>query len=180
MNAVDMYYSTVSNPCGRTPVTVQTESEMLRALHEILTNRQPQPTVMYAKDRPTIGRRNRPDHQIKFDVDAESGIGALHAAGMPNFIPPRARHGKREDAEEQASDEMRDWASKADIIAVDDDGTLMVCEVKRPLYIDFDTRTEFPADAVLPLDKVREALLEFMATEQRPTCVAWQDSEIIV
>ncbi|WP_082373178.1 Imm1 family immunity protein [Nocardia sp. NRRL S-836] len=42
------------------------------------------------------------------------------------------------------------------------------------------TRGRSPAVAVLPLEKIPEALLEFMATTQRPTCLAWQNSEIIV
>ncbi|MEU7481715.1 Imm1 family immunity protein [Lentzea sp. NPDC042327] len=46
------------------------------------------------------------------------------------------------------------------------------------LYVDVDTRTRFPADALIPLAKLREALLELAETGQRPTCVHWQESDV--
>lgn len=44
------------------------------------------------------------------------------------------------------------------------------------LYLDTDTKTRFPADAALPIDRVLAALEEFRRTDERPTCVGWQES----
>ncbi|MFI0468676.1 Imm1 family immunity protein [Saccharopolyspora sp. 5N102] len=46
-----------------------------------------------------------------------------------------------------------------------------------PVSIRFDTQSDyyFPADALLPLRKIREALAEFFTTGRKPSCVAWQD-----
>lgn len=44
------------------------------------------------------------------------------------------------------------------------------------LYVDVDTRTPFPADAALPIDRVVAALEEFRQTGERPACVHWQES----
>ncbi|HUQ54425.1 Imm1 family immunity protein, partial [Lentzea sp.] len=39
------------------------------------------------------------------------------------------------------------------------------------LYIDTDTRTPFPANAAIPIDRIFAALEEFHQTGERPTCV---------
>ncbi|WP_414672427.1 Imm1 family immunity protein [Lentzea sp.] len=39
------------------------------------------------------------------------------------------------------------------------------------MYIDTDTRTPFPANAAIPIDRIFAALEEFHQTGERPTCV---------
>lgn len=42
-----------------------------------------------------------------------------------------------------------------------------------------DHLVQFPPDAVIPLEQVRDALLEFQRTGSRPTCVQWQVIEAV-
>ncbi|MEU4801709.1 Imm1 family immunity protein [Actinosynnema sp. NPDC023587] len=42
------------------------------------------------------------------------------------------------------------------------------------MFVDRVTERTFHADAVLPFNRVREALHEFRRTGERPTCVDWQ------
>ncbi|GGP45026.1 hypothetical protein GCM10010185_16030 [Saccharothrix coeruleofusca] len=129
---------------------------------DILANPQPHPTVVYAQNRPTVGPAELPDHQLKFDLDAEHHVAAVHLFGPKDFLPTETT---------SDTDDTAAW------IAVP-----RQAENRMPsgvtLYIDRDTRTEFPQEATLPLNLLRELLHEFMRTGQRPTCVDWQRTDI--
>ncbi|GAA3882594.1 hypothetical protein GCM10022243_54020 [Saccharothrix violaceirubra] len=153
-------------------VTVRTEADLTRVLHDITTNPQPHPTVVYLRERPTIGRRNLPDHQLEFDIDVDYRIAAIHAAGVPDFVP----HDARAQDDTETTQDMHGWVSRAD--ASPDVGRTPTDGKGKPLYIDFGTRTEFPRNAMISLEQLRTALLELMTTALHPTCVDWQDSEI--
>jgi len=103
-----------------------------------------------------------PDHQLKFDLDTEHHIAAVHLFGPKDFLA-------------------------ADMTGEADDTTAWIAlhrqaDIRVPtgvtLYIDRDTRTEFPAKAALPLKVLRDLLHEFMRTGERPICVDWQQTNI--
>lgn len=157
-HALDLWYFTETRQADD-PVTVRSEQELERALEEVLAYKQPHPTPVCAQGRPTFGPLNLPDHQLKFDVDAEAGVGAIHAFGSPDF------HGDEAAGAFYSRVSRRTPADDVSPAA---------------LYIDFDTRTRFPPDAAIPLALLRQALLEFMKTGRRPTCVEWQESDVLV
>ncbi|GAA3838459.1 hypothetical protein GCM10022243_01160 [Saccharothrix violaceirubra] len=167
-HAIDVYYFTADNPHGCDSVTMRTEADLTRVLHDITTNPQPHPTVVYVRDRPTNGRRELPNHQLKFDIDPDIQVAAIHTAGTPDFVP----HNTRSHDDAETTQYLRGWVSRADTTTNDSRTP------GKPLYVDVDTRTEFPRNAAIPLERLRTALLELMITAQRPTCVDWQDSEI--
>lgn len=152
-----VYYFSGDNR-GDEPVTVESESALDRVLADVLANEQPHPTVVYAKDRTTTGLADLPDHQIKFDADAEVGVAAIHAFGPHDFVDPTAASPQGNLA----------FVTKVEPTA----------DVDVTLYIDKDTRTEFPKDSIIPLGKLRQALGEFLATGRRPTCVDWQETDV--
>ncbi|SMD22650.1 Imm1 family immunity protein [Lentzea albidocapillata] len=181
-NVLDAYYFTPGNR-GRESVTVDSPSKLDQVLAEIVANRQPQPTVVYVRGRPKTGLLQLPDHQLKFDVDVTRGVAAIHAMGPSSFVaqdnltatPKELRDRTEADAEDS---EMRAWVTlwkdssePATPASTADDGDIA-------LYVDVDTRTRFPTDAAIPLEKLREALQEFAETGRRPTCVDWQESDV--
>jgi Immunity protein Imm1 len=165
-HALELWYFTETNHADD-PVTVRSESELERVLDEVLAYKQPHPTPVCVQDRPTFGPLNLPDHQLKFDVDVDvdvdAGVGAIHAFGSPDF------HG--EDISKSGEADFYSRVSRR--IQADDASPAT-------LYIDFDTRTRFPPDAAIPLSLLRQALREFMETGRRPTCVEWQESDVLV
>ncbi len=158
-HALELWYFTETNQADD-PVTVRSESELERALEELLAYKQPHPTPVCAQDRPTFGPLNLPDHQLKFDVDLEAGVGAIHVFGSPDF------HGEG-IAQGDFYSRVSQWTQDGDASPA-------------TLYIDFDTRTKFPPDAAIPLALLRQALRELMETGRRPTCVNWQESDVLV
>ncbi|WP_399341917.1 Imm1 family immunity protein [Umezawaea sp. Da 62-37] len=101
---------------------------------------------------------NIPDRMFELDVSRRRDVGALLYRGPDENLPaggdPMANLGS--------------WTTRADVLA----------EGCGLLFIDEAIRTEFPADAMVPLDIVRQALLEFRVTGTRPTCMTWQKSDV--
>ncbi|MEU4802999.1 Imm1 family immunity protein [Actinosynnema sp. NPDC023587] len=158
---LDVYYFSGGNRANE-PVTVDDDIALDDVMTDILANPQPHPTVVYARDRPTIGPEELPDHQLKFDLDTEHNIAAVHLFCPRGFLP-------------------------AGMTGEADDTTAWIALPRQPatplltgvtLYIDRDTRTEFPREAALPLSVLRSLLHEFMRTGKRPTCVDWQRTDI--
>ncbi|GAA4008832.1 hypothetical protein GCM10022247_33810 [Allokutzneria multivorans] len=87
---------------------------------------------------------------VQVDVDYERKVGALY------YVGPR---------EEEDGAEVGSWATKGKARE----------EGAPPLYVDRAAKREFPHNAGVPLDKLREALAEFRSTGRRPRCVDWQD-----
>ncbi|MDQ2587278.1 Imm1 family immunity protein [Saccharothrix yanglingensis] len=160
MTSLDIYYFSGDNRADE-PVTVDDDITLDDVMTDILANPQPHPTVVYAKDRPTIGPAALPDHQLKFDLDTEHYIVAVHVFGPRDFLPA--------DMTGEA-DATTAW------IALPRQADTRVPNGVT-LYIDRDTRTEFPAEAALPLSMLRSLLHEFMRTGKRPTCVGWQRAD---
>ncbi|MET9225011.1 Imm1 family immunity protein [Lentzea sp. NPDC003310] len=127
------------------PEPVRTEAELDRVLTYLVDHAQPHPTQIAAQELPKFGLLEIPDRMFKLDVD--NGFGALHYVGPDGD-----------------TDEFGYWVTQATEPAED----------APTLYVDRDNKTEFPRDAVIPLDQVRAALLEFQRTGSRPTCVRWQ------
>lgn len=144
------------------PVTVDDHIALDDVMTDILANPQPHATVVYAKDLPTIGPAELPNHQLKFDLDTQHHVAAVHLFGPKDFRPTEATS----DAEDTTA-----WIALPRQADTRIPGGVT-------LYIDRDTRTEFPQEATLPLDLLRELLHEFMRTGKRPTCVDWQQTDI--
>ncbi|MFB9902782.1 Imm1 family immunity protein [Allokutzneria oryzae] len=102
---------------------------------------------VYAKPGSAEDRRR----YVKIDVNREHKIGALC------YVGPR----------DEDSTEIGTWVTKG---STREDGV-------PPLYVDRGTKREFPRNAVVPLDKLHEALSEFRSTGRRPRCVSWQESD---
>jgi hypothetical protein len=160
---LDIYYFSGDNRADE-PVTANSATALDDVLADILANPQPHPTVVYAKDRPTVGPLELPDHQIKFDVDPERQVGAVHAFGPGDFAA---------DPPLNDVDETTAWTAR-----VKGSGGRASSFSDVTLYIDKDTRTEFPQGAVLPLTVLREVLHEFMRTGKRPVCVDWEQTDV--
>lgn len=139
------------------PVTVRSRAALDELLEDVFSNEQPHPTVVVAHDRPTIGPLHLPDHQIKFAADPVAGVAALYAMGSPSFVD-------RADVTDRSP--HRAWVSQG------------ACDGEVILWLDSDAGIRFPSDAVISLDKLREALHEFMRTGQRPTCLGWQEIDV--
>ena len=171
-HALDVWYFTDTNAADD-PVTVESNSDLERVLAEVLAHKQFHPTVVCVKDRPTLdGPLNLPDHQLKFDVDVSHRIAAIHTMGPSSFLPANFDvHGAVGELPEGV---MRAWVTKGSY----SDSTTVGPTCSAELFVDFDTRTRFPADAGISLEKLREALEEFGETGLRPTCVDWQDSDV--
>ena len=160
---LDVWYHLAEAPSDL-PRTLRSESELAEVLAYVLVNHQPNPPVFVARERPRVGRRGRPDHQVKVDADGAGGVGAILAMGPRDFVPESA----------------------PDFVGTSPDGGVWVAECKSweppadapPLYVDKAVMTRFPRHAVLPLDLWREALHEFMRTGRRPTCVEWDVSAV--
>lgn len=144
------------------PVTVDSEAVLDDVLTDILANPQPHPTVVYTQNRPTVGPAELPDHQLKFDLDPQHHVAAVHLFGPTDFLPDKATSGAEDTAAWIALPRQTDTWVPSGVT----------------LYIDRDTRTAFPEEATLPLDLLRELLHEFMRTGKRPTCVDWQQTDI--
>ncbi|USX50918.1 Imm1 family immunity protein [Lentzea sp. HUAS12] len=179
-HSLNFWYFTDTNDADD-PVTVESDSDLERVLGEVHAHEQFHPTVVCVKDRPTLeGPLNLPDHQLKFDIDVPHRIAAIHTMGPPSFLPADVRD--RQSSEQHSSaegmpeDVMRAWVTKgsyarATAVRLADDHEI-------DLFVDFDTRTRFPADAAISWGKLREALKELAETGLRPTCVDWQESDI--
>ena len=179
-HALDFWYFTETSDADD-PVAVESSADLERVLGEVFAYKQFHPTVVCVKDRPALGGPlNLPDHQLKFDLDVPRRVAAIHAMGVPDFLPADDRakvnaegHGT---AEETPGGVMRAWVTKgsrarpATVRQADDH------EVD--LFVDFDTRTRFPADAAISWEELREALKELAETGMRPTCVDWQESDV--
>jgi hypothetical protein len=174
-HALDFWYFTDTNDADD-PVTVRSGSDLDRVLGEVLAHEQFHPTVVCVKDRPTLdGPLDLPDHQLEFDIDVPHRIAAIHTMGPSSFLPAdiRAHHS---GAGETPEGVMRARVTK---------GSCAQTTAVRPaddheveLFVDFDTRTRFPADAAISWEKLREALEELAETGLRPTCVDWQGSDV--
>ncbi|PSL51420.1 immunity protein Imm1 of predicted polymorphic toxin system [Saccharothrix carnea] len=161
MHGLLIYYFSGDNRADE-PITVDSEAALDDVLFDILANSQPHPTVVYVQNRPTVDPTELPDHQLKFDLDIQHDVAAVHLFGPTGFLPDEATS----DAEDTAA-----W------IALPRQTDTRVSSGVT-LYIDRDTRTAFPEEATLPLNLLRELLHEFMRTGKRPTCVDWQQTDI--
>ncbi|MGI5501167.1 Imm1 family immunity protein [Lentzea sp. CA-135723] len=176
-HALDFWYFTETSDADD-PVTVESSADLDRVLGEVLAHEQFHPTVVCVKDRPTCdGPLNLPDHQLKFAFDVDRRVAAIHVMGLPGFLPVGDRVDEGDDtAEEPPEGVMRAWVTKGSCTPG--------VAVRRPddheadLFVDFDTRTRFPADAAISWEKLCEALKELAETGQRPTCVDWQESDV--
>ncbi|MCP2257491.1 Immunity protein Imm1 [Streptoalloteichus tenebrarius] len=110
---------------------------------------------MYARERPTLGPDGQPEHQLKIDVNAPAGVGALSFTGDDPDHPGDG-------------DYAGIWVTR---------NNQPPARAPR-LYVDKASREEFPTDAVLALDTVRQAVHEFMNTGARPRCVSWQEWDV--
>lgn len=148
---LDVWYYHGGNRADE-PEAVRTTSELDRVLTYVVDHPQPHPTQIAARELPRFGVLEIPDRMFKLDVDR--GFGALHYVG-PDPAGEAGSFGY--------------WV------------TLAGEPVQNPptLYVDKDNKTEFPPDAVILLDQVRDALLEFQRTGSRPTCVQWQATDAV-
>ncbi|MEU7475313.1 Imm1 family immunity protein [Lentzea sp. NPDC042327] len=132
------------------PVAVATAAELDEVLTHVANHPQPHPAQIAARELPKFGVLEIPDRMFK--LDARHGFGALH------FVGPDP---------ESTTDEIGYWVTR---------GAEPPAAVPT-LYVDKDNKTEFPRNAAIRLDQVRDALLEFQRTGSRPTCVEWQVTE---
>lgn len=139
---------------ARNPVAINSDAELAELLDYLLAHTQPHPAQIVARERPTIGPRKQPDTVIKVAVAEEERLGALL------FVSPKS------------------WDEPAE----GDTSTGVYVTRGAPggpaLYIDKATRTPFPADAALPVERIHAALAEFRQTGELPTCVEWQESAV--
>lgn len=161
MNGLLIYYFSGDNRADE-PVTVKSETALDDVLTDILSNPQPHPTVVYIQNRPTVSLAELPDHQLKFDLDTQHHVAAVHLVGPKDLVPAEVTG----DADNSTA-----W-----IALPSQTNTWVPTGVT--LYIDRDTGTAFPEEATLPLNLLRELLHEFMQTGKRPTCVNWQQTDI--
>ncbi|MFI9006809.1 Imm1 family immunity protein [Actinosynnema sp. NPDC053489] len=161
MHGLLIYYFSGDNRADE-PVTVNSETALDDALTDILATPQPHPTVVYIRNRPTVGSAELPDHQIKFDLDIQHHVAAVHLFGPRSFLSAEVASGADETTAWIALPRQADARVPRDVT----------------LYIDRNTRTAFPKEATLPLNLLRELLHEFMRTGKRPACVDWQQTDI--
>lgn len=146
----------VSRPANE-PVAVTSSSELKELVEYLLTHEQPHPTQIIARERPRVGPYDEPDTLIKLAVASQTRMGALLFLSPASWEPPA------------------DGDTTTGVFATRSEHP----DTSAPtLYIDTDTRTSFPKNAALPIDQVLAALEEFRRTGERPTCVAWQDSDV--
>ncbi|KOV77632.1 Imm1 family immunity protein [Nocardia sp. NRRL S-836] len=179
-HALDVWYFTDTNEADD-PVTVESRCDLDRVLGEVLAHKQFHPTVVCVKDRLALGGPlNLPDHQLKFDINVPYRIAAIHTMGPSSFLPAGDRNQKpakgQSTAAEMPEGVMRAWVTKGSYARAPQVRPTRDHEVD--LFVDFDTRTRFPADAAISWEKLREALEELGETGLRPTCVDWQDSDV--
>lgn len=139
------------------PVAVTSNSESKELLEYLLAHVQPHPPQIVARERPKAGPYGEPDTLIKIAVAIPERLGALL------FLSPLSWE---EPADGDTSTGV--YATRGEQPTSD----------SPTLYIDNDTKTPFPADAALPIDRVLAALEEFRQTGERPTCVDWQESQV--
>ncbi|MDX8037564.1 Imm1 family immunity protein [Lentzea sp. BCCO 10_0856] len=151
------YYRDDLDRPANEPVAVTSSSELKELLEYLLAHVQPHPPQIVARERPRVGPYDEPDTLIKIAVAIPERLGALL------FLSPLS------------------WEQP-----VDGDTATGVYATRGELsgsglptlYIDQDTKTPFPADAGLPIDRIFAALEEFRQTGERPTCVDWQESQV--
>ncbi|GDY33642.1 Imm1 family immunity protein [Gandjariella thermophila] len=145
------YYGHEGDPA--VPAVARSFEDLDRIVGQIAAVEQANPPVLVAQERPKYGPRRKPDHQIKIDLNGWAQVGAISYVGPAPDAPEGA---------------IGSWVTRAD----------REIEAAPTLYLDKATRTEFPRNAVLPLDLVRQALQEFRETGERPSCVGWQEFEV--
>lgn len=145
------------NRSARMPQAVSSHSDLDALLARLVEREQPHPAQIVARERPTVGPRNQPDTLIKLAVAGTGKVGALL------FVSPESW---AEPAEGDTSTGI--YVTRAETAAPD----------APTLFIDKATGTPFPADAVLPVERIHEALEEFRQTGERPSCVDWQESAV--
>ncbi|KOV87928.1 Imm1 family immunity protein [Nocardia sp. NRRL S-836] len=150
---------------------VRTEPDLEAFLAYLLSHEQPHPAQIAGQGLPTVGRRNRPDRLFKLDVSPRGQVGALLYTGPIPAAVVDADSSQADAGPERQSDIAKRgaWVTR----------TAEPIEDAPTLYIDKATQTAFPQDAALPIALVRQALLEFQETGQRPTCVDWQQTHVV-
>ncbi|ANZ36654.1 hypothetical protein BBK82_11835 [Lentzea guizhouensis] len=146
---LDIWYYHGDNRADE-PVAVTSVAELDDVLSYVMNHPQPHPTQIAARELPRFGVLEIPDRMFK--LDARQGFGALHYVGP---------------APDSTADEVGYWVTRA----------VELAEGAPTLYVDKDNKSEFPPDAAIRVDQVRDALLEFQRTGSRPTCVEWQATE---
>lgn len=158
------------------PVALRSARELLDLTVFLLAHPQPHPTVISARELPTVGPLDDPDRMFKLDVadtvgalaylGPEPGVDALVTSDDGTVVLMQAKSGRPRDESTPWNPGM--WTTLAEEPDVD----------VPLLFIDRANRTPFPSDAALPLERIREALAEFAETGQRPSCVQWQQSAV--
>lgn len=138
------------------PVAVTSSSESKELLEYLLAYGQPHPSQVVARERPKIGPYDEPDTDQGRRGDSRPG-------GRAAVLSPQSW--------EQPADGDTSTGVYATLGEQPASGSPMP-------YIDNDTKTPFPADAALPIDRILAALEEFRQTGERPTCVDWQESQV--
>lgn len=139
------------------PVAVTSSSDLKGLLDHVLAHPQPHPPQIVARERPKVGPYDEPDTLIKVAVASSERVGALL------FLSPLSWEQPADGDTSTGVYATRGEQSASDLPT---------------LYIDNDTKTPFPADAALPIDRIFAALEEFRQTGERPTCVDWQESRV--
>jgi hypothetical protein len=154
------YYRDDSRGDGDEPEVVTTPEALDRILDYILDHPQPHPPVLTVRDRPRLMDGRYPDHEVKVDANRRAGIGALLCSGPADFATDATVAGESGGS----------WMSLG--------RTTRLQEGAPALYMDKATRTEFPSNALVPLESWRKALHELLQTGRRPTSVQWQDTDV--
>ncbi|MCK2240083.1 MULTISPECIES: Imm1 family immunity protein [unclassified Crossiella] len=137
---------------GLEAIIATSQSTVEQALARLLVARHLHTPTVHILERPRFGPVQIPDHGLKIDVCDARGLGALAYVGE---VP-------------------------ADLNGGGAFITLAAEFVSDPpaLYQDLGGDAVYPPNAVIPLDRVRAALIEFWEQGgQRPTCVDWQPVE---
>ncbi|MGM1062750.1 hypothetical protein [Saccharothrix sp. Mg75] len=97
MHGLLIYYFSGDNRADE-PVTVDSEAVLDDVLTDILANPQSHPIVVYTQNRPMVGPAESPDHQLKFDLDIQHHVAAVHLFGPTDFLPDKATSGAENTA----------------------------------------------------------------------------------
>jgi hypothetical protein len=164
MHGLLIYYFSGDNRADE-PVTVNSETALDDVLTDILVNPQPHLTVVYAQNRPTDRRSAWPGCRTtnsNLISITQHHVAAVHLFGPKDLLLAEVTS----DANDTTV-----W-----ITLPQQTDTWVPSGVT--LYIDRDTRTEFPKNAILSITLLRELLYEFMRTGKSPTCVDWRQTDI--
>jgi hypothetical protein len=155
------YYRADDRGDGDEPELVTSHEALDLILDYILDHPRPHPPVLTVRDRPRLMDGRYADHEVKIDADRHAGIGAILCSGPTDFAPDATVSGESGGS----------WMSLGGPTTRPPKGA-------PALYMDKATRTEFPDDAVVPLELWRTALHELLETGKRPTCVQWQETDV--